>query len=188
MSKNSNDTGKGPGMFGRLFGRGGDATGADSSTRTEAEATTQVATDDAAQHGQVDSSADMAAEATSEPAKQGWFKRLTSGLAKTSSRLTEGITSVFTKSKLEASDLDDLEDLLIQADLGVDTAMRITERISSGRYEKGISPDQVREILAGEVESVLAPVARELEVGSKWKAACHPHGRRQRDRQDDDDW
>ncbi|MGI9411226.1 MAG: signal recognition particle-docking protein FtsY [Hyphomicrobiaceae bacterium] len=169
MSNNSNDTGKGPGMFGRLFGRSGDATADDGSARTEAEAAAQVATDGEAPDGQGNSPADTAAETTSEPAKQGWFKRLTSGLAKTSSRLTEGITSVFTKSKLEASDLDDLEDILIQADLGVDTAMRITERISSGRYDKGISPDQVREILAGEVESVLAPVARELEVGSNGK-------------------
>ncbi len=113
-----------------------------------------------------DESAPQPAAATLEPEqpKQGWFQRLKSGLSKTSSRLTEGITSVFTKRKLDAESLDDLEDLLIQADLGVDTAMRITERISSGRYDKGISPEEVREILAGEVEAVLAPVASELTI------------------------
>ena len=100
-----------------------------------------------------------------EPApKQSWFQRLKSGLSKTSSKLTEGITSVFTKRKLDASSIDDLEDLLIQADLGVDTAMRITDKISDGRYDKGISADEVREILANEVESVLQPVAQPLTI------------------------
>ncbi|MCB1511623.1 MAG: signal recognition particle-docking protein FtsY [Hyphomicrobiaceae bacterium] len=105
-----------------------------------------------------------------EPApKQGWFQRLTSGLSKTSAKLSEGIASVFTKRKLDAATLDDLEDVLIQADLGVDTAMRITERISSGRFEKGISVDDVRAILASEVEQVLIPVAKPLIVDGSRK-------------------
>ena len=56
---------------------------------------------------------------------------------------------------------------MIQADLGVDTAMRITERIGSGRYEKGISPEEVRDILASEVEDVLSPVAKELVISGE---------------------
>ena len=103
-------------------------------------------------------------EAEETAPKQSWFQRLKSGLSKTSSKLTEGITSVFTKRKLDASSIDDLEDLLIQADLGVDTAMRITDKISDGRYDKGISADEVREILADEVESVLKPVAQPLTI------------------------
>ncbi|MAI45491.1 MAG: signal recognition particle-docking protein FtsY [Hyphomicrobiaceae bacterium TMED74] len=103
-------------------------------------------------------------EAEETAPKQSWFQRLKAGLSKTSSKLTEGITSVFTKRKLDASSIDDLEDLLIQADLGVDTAMRITDKISDGRYDKGISADEVREILADEVESVLKPVAQPLTI------------------------
>ena len=103
-------------------------------------------------------------EAEETAPKQSWFQRLKSGLSKTSSKLTEGITSVFTKRKLDASSIDDLEDLLIQADLGVDTAMRITDKISDGRYDKGISADEVREILADEVESALKPVAQPLTI------------------------
>jgi len=98
------------------------------------------------------------------PAKQGWFSRLKSGLTKTSSKLTEGITGLFTKKKLDADTLENLEDLLIQADLGVDTAMRITETLSKGRYEKGISAEDVRSVLASEVSRVLTPVARPLVV------------------------
>jgi fused signal recognition particle receptor len=99
-----------------------------------------------------------------EPEKKGRFQRLKDGLSKTSSKLSEGITGLFTKRRLDATTIDDLEDLLIQADLGLDTATRITEAIQKGRYEKGISPDEVRAILAREVEAVLKPVARPLVV------------------------
>lgn len=98
------------------------------------------------------------------PVKKGWFQRLKEGLTKTSSKLSDGITGLFTKRKLDADTLDELEDLLIQADLGVDTAMRITEALSKGRYDKGISPEDVKTVLAGEVERVLMPVAKPLVV------------------------
>jgi fused signal recognition particle receptor len=97
------------------------------------------------------------------PKKTSWFQKLREGLQKTSSKLSDGIAAVFTKRKLDADTLEDLEDLLIQADLGVETSMRITEAISKGRYEKGISADDVRAVLAQEVERVLAPVAQPLQ-------------------------
>ena len=100
-----------------------------------------------------------------EPApKVGWFGRLKAGLAKTSTKLTDGITGLFTKKKLDAATLDDLEDLLLQADLGVETSTRITDALRSGRFAKGISPDDVRGVLAEEVERVLKPVALPLVV------------------------
>lgn len=99
-----------------------------------------------------------------ETQKTGWFQRLRSGLAKTSSRLSDGITSLFNKRKLDAATLEDLEDLLIQADLGVETATAITEAIGKGRFEKGISAEEVKGILAEEVEKVLGPVAKPLVV------------------------
>jgi fused signal recognition particle receptor len=94
--------------------------------------------------------------------KQGWFARLKAGITKTSSKLSEGITGLFTKSRLDIDTLDDLEDVLIQADLGVETATRITNVLSQGRYAKGISQEDVRTVLADEVERVLVPVARPL--------------------------
>jgi len=94
--------------------------------------------------------------------KQGWFQRLKAGLTKTSAKLSEDIAGIFTKRKLDADTLQELEDLLIQADLGVETAMRITEALSKGRYNKEIAPAEVRAVLAAEVERVLTPVAKPL--------------------------
>ncbi|MBO0346728.1 signal recognition particle-docking protein FtsY [Roseibium sp. CAU 1637] len=96
--------------------------------------------------------------------KQSWFHRLRAGLSRSSSALTDGISSIFTKRKLDAAMLEELEDVLIQADLGVDTAMSITERLSDGRYNKEIAPEEVRAILAEEVEKVLEPVAKPLDL------------------------
>jgi fused signal recognition particle receptor len=98
------------------------------------------------------------------PQTPGWFQRLKSGLGKTSSKLSSGITDLISKRKLDAATLDDLEDLLIQSDLGIATTGRITEAIAKGRFEKGISAGDVRTILASEVERVLAPVAKPLVI------------------------
>jgi fused signal recognition particle receptor len=102
-----------------------------------------------------------------EPApaeKRGWWQRLTEGMRRTSTSLSESVTGLFTKRKLDDATLQDLEDALIQADLGVPTAMRITEAISAGRYNKEISAAEVRTILASEVEKTLEPVARALHI------------------------
>ncbi|MEO1067205.1 MAG: signal recognition particle-docking protein FtsY, partial [Pseudomonadota bacterium] len=101
-----------------------------------------------------------------EPREQklSWFQRLKSGLSKSSSALTENITAIFTKRKLDDDTLQDLEDVLIQADLGIETAMSITETLSDTRYGKDISDEEIRAVLAEEVEKVLAPVAIPLEL------------------------
>ena len=98
------------------------------------------------------------------PQKQGWFQRLKTGLTKTSARLSQDIAGIFTKRKLDADTLEDLEDLLIQADLGVDTAMRITAALAKSRHNKEISPEDVRAVLASEVERALVPVAKPLRI------------------------
>lgn len=115
------------------------------------------------------SSAPASADGGEAPAKGGWFSRLKSGLAKSSSKLTDGITSIFTKSKLDDQALEDLEDLLIQSDLGVAMAMRITDRLSSTRYDKAISGEEVRMILAEEITAILNPVAQPLVVSGNNK-------------------
>ena len=90
--------------------------------------------------------------------KGGWITRLRHGLSKSSRSLTGGITDIFTKRKLDAATLEELEDLLIQADLGIDLAARITAAVAKGRYDREIDPGEVRRILAAEVEKVLKPV------------------------------
>ena len=109
------------------------------------------------------------AEATPAAEKKGWFKRLSDGLTKTSSRLTTGITGLFTKRKLDDEMLEELEDLLIGADLGVETSSRITAALRKGRFDKEIAPEEVRDVLAQEVERVLAPVAKPLRIDGEHK-------------------
>jgi fused signal recognition particle receptor len=99
-----------------------------------------------------------------EAPQQGWFARLTSGLKRSSDQLSGSITSVFTKRKLDAATLDELEDVLIQADLGIETAMAITEMLRRDRFDRDVSGQDVRAVLAAEVEKVLGPVARPLQI------------------------
>jgi fused signal recognition particle receptor len=106
----------------------------------------------------------IAAQAPQPPPKQGWFQRLKTGLTKTSARLSQDIAGIFTKRKLDADTLQELEEVLIQADLGVETAMRITTALAKGRFDKEIATDEVRAVLAAEIERVLEPVARPLQI------------------------
>ena len=96
--------------------------------------------------------------------KQSWLQRLRLGLSRSSTTIARGVTDIFTKRKLDAASLDDLEDVLIQADLGLAAASRIRDAVGSGRYERGINPDEVKQILADEVERALEPVARPLVI------------------------
>ncbi|MEL7271910.1 MAG: signal recognition particle-docking protein FtsY [Pseudomonadota bacterium] len=96
--------------------------------------------------------------------KRRWFERLRTGLARSSGQLTDNISAVFTKKKLDEDTLQDLEDILIQADLGVETAMNITDALAAQRIGKDVTGTEVREFMAGEVEKTLAPVAAELEL------------------------
>jgi fused signal recognition particle receptor len=113
--------------------------------------------------------ANVAEAPSAETARLGWFQRLKQGLTRTSSKLTEGITSVFTKRKLDDETLEELEDLLIQADLGLDVSANVAAALKKSRYNSDITPDEVRAILAQEVEKVLAPVARPLEIDASKK-------------------
>src|SRR5512139_588787 len=98
---------------------------------------------------------------------QSWWKRLSSGLKRTSSQLGTAIADLVTKRKLDADTLEDLEHELIRADLGPAFAERIAAVLGGGRFEKGISPDEVRDVLAGEIEKVMAPVAKPLEITTR---------------------
>ncbi|MCX5494819.1 signal recognition particle-docking protein FtsY [Kaistia dalseonensis] len=108
-------------------------------------------------------------EAQPAPPRMNWFQRLKAGLARSSSALSESITSVFTKRKLDAATLEEFEDVLIQADLGLATASAITQALAKGRYDKEIDDADVKAILAEEVTKVLAPVAIPLVIDSARK-------------------
>ncbi|MBB3658795.1 fused signal recognition particle receptor [Rhizobium sp. BK650] len=102
-------------------------------------------------------------EVTPQP-RLSWFQRLRNGLARTSSQLTGQIAALFTKRKLDDETLQDLEDLLIQADLGVETAMRVTDTLAAERYGKDVTGEDVSRIMASEIAKVLKPVAKPLQL------------------------
>ena len=100
----------------------------------------------------------------SETPKPSWFQRLSQGLARSSRELTGNIAGVFTKRRLDEDTLQDLEDVLIRADLGMETALRVTDALSAARYGRDVSDADVRTIMASEIEKVLTPVAKPLEL------------------------
>jgi fused signal recognition particle receptor len=101
--------------------------------------------------------------------RQGWFQRLATGLRRSSDQLTGGIASVFTKKRLDQAMLDELEDVLIQADFGVDMASSVTEALRRDRFDRDISGDDVRELLSAEVRKALDPVAQPLVIEANKK-------------------
>jgi fused signal recognition particle receptor len=96
-----------------------------------------------------------------------WWKRLSGGLGRTSSSLGGAIAGLVSKRKLDAETIEALEDELIRADLGPDFAARIAGVLGEGRFEQGISPDEVKAVLASEIEKVLVPVAKPLELTAR---------------------
>jgi fused signal recognition particle receptor len=98
----------------------------------------------------------------SEPAS--WRDRLFGGLKRTSDRLGDNLTGLFNKAALDDQTLDEIEEALIVSDLGPAMAARIRGRLSEGRFNKELTEEYLREIIADEIEKVLAPVARPLEI------------------------
>ncbi len=96
--------------------------------------------------------------AESEP--RGWFSRLRSGLSRSSSKLSDGIGGIFTKRKLDDETLEELEELLIAADLGPATAAKLAAELARSRFGATVTPEEVREVLAEEIAKILEPVAQ----------------------------
>jgi fused signal recognition particle receptor len=103
--------------------------------------------------------------------QRNWFARLGQGLARTSTALSDNLSSVLSRRKLDEETLDELEDALIKADLGVAMASRIRQALASTRHDRGLSPQALRDVLAAEIAKVLSPVAKPLALD----ASAHPH-------------
>ncbi len=104
-----------------------------------------------------------------EENKGGWFGRLKAGLQRSSEKISTGITELFTKRKLDAEALQDLKDILIQGDLGVSTATRLTSLLAKTRFDQEISSEEIKIALAEEVTTILAPVAQPLVIDGTHK-------------------
>src|SRR5437868_11843785 len=103
-------------------------------------------------------------DTTPETTKLSWWRRLSSGLKRTSTSLGSAVADLVTKRKLDRAMLEDIEDVLLRADLGTIVAARIAVAVGHGRYDKAISADDVKAVVASEVEKVLAPVAKPLMI------------------------
>jgi fused signal recognition particle receptor len=101
---------------------------------------------------------------TTDAPKSSWWRRLSSGLKRTSNSLGTAVADLVTKRKLDRAMLEDIEDVLLRADLGSDVSARIAEAVGAGRYDKAISADEVKNVVATEVEKVLSPVAKPLVI------------------------
>jgi fused signal recognition particle receptor len=111
-------------------------------------------------------STDMRENTTDQPAsaERSWWQRLSGGLKRTSASIGASIANLVTKRKLDAAIIEELEDVLIRADLGIEVAAKVAAAVGHGRYDKAVTPDEVKEILAAEVETILTPVARPLVI------------------------
>ena len=96
--------------------------------------------------------------------KQRWWQRLSGGLKRTSTSISGAITDLVAKRKLDQAMLDEIEEVLIRADLGLDCAARVAAAVGQGRYDKSITADEVKAVLAEEVEKVLSPVEKPLAI------------------------
>lgn len=94
--------------------------------------------------------------------EKGWLGRLRAGLSRTSSRLAEDIGGVFKGQKIDAATLDELEDVLIMADLGLETASRLRKQLEGKRVDSAANAEDVRRVLADAVAEILEPVARPI--------------------------
>jgi fused signal recognition particle receptor len=99
--------------------------------------------------------------------KQSWWQRLSGGLKRTSASIGGAVTDLVAKRRLDQAMLDEIEEVLIRADLGVESAARIAAAVGEGRYDKSITADEVKAVVATEVEKVLTPVAKPLSIGER---------------------
>ncbi|MBY6014663.1 signal recognition particle-docking protein FtsY [Qipengyuania gaetbuli] len=96
--------------------------------------------------------------------KPSWTERLFGGFKKTSERLSENLTEVVSKARLDDATLDDVEDALIMSDLGPSAAARIRAKLKDKRFGLEISAQELKEAVAEEIAAILRPVAKPLEI------------------------
>jgi len=94
----------------------------------------------------------------------GWLQRLKRGLSRSSARLGEGITGIFTRRRLDDETLEELEELLITSDMGTSIAAQVTASLRKNRFGQEVSPEEVRASLAGIIAELIEPVAKPLKL------------------------
>ena len=95
---------------------------------------------------------------------ESWTDRLFGGFRKTSERLTENLSGIVTKAKLDDAQLDAIEDALILSDLGPRAAARIRDKLANDRFDRGLDDAAIKQAVADEIAAILRPVAKPLEI------------------------
>jgi fused signal recognition particle receptor len=104
---------------------------------------------------------------TDKPKSKGWFSRLSEGLKKSTSKITDGLTSIVTKRKLDDEMLQGIEDLLLSADVGYSTSHRLVAALKKKRFQQDVTLEQVKSDLAEDLISILKPLEVPLNFGAK---------------------
>ncbi|MGE5442731.1 MAG: signal recognition particle-docking protein FtsY [Bacteroidota bacterium] len=112
---------------------------------------------------------EVRAQVAQEEAKVSWLGRLKRGLGRSSIKLTTGIGDLFNKRRLDDEALEELEELLITGDLGIETSARLTRALADARFGQEVTADEVRAALADEVAKVLEPVARTIAINDAYR-------------------
>ena len=113
--------------------------------------------------------AESLTEPPAEAPRAGWMQRLRVGLNRSSTRLRENIATVLRKRKLDSETLEELEEALIGADLGVETAALLVQELARTRFGKEVTDLEVRTALAGSITAILEPVARPFQLDPAWR-------------------
>ena len=106
---------------------------------------------------------------SSDNIQKSWFSRLKEGLSASSNKVVSGITGIFTEKRLDEETLEQLEDLLISSDLGVNVASRLIKTLSEHKFDKQVSDREVRETFAKDIELILEPVAKPILIEQSLK-------------------
>jgi fused signal recognition particle receptor len=100
-----------------------------------------------------------------------WFKKLNKAFKKSSTKLTESITQVFTHKKLDEKTLETFEETLITSDMGIKTAQILSEKLRKSRFGKEVTQEEIKSFLAREIETLLTPRTKVLDLTSYPKPA-----------------
>lgn len=110
---------------------------------------------------------DKSVEKQQDQQPKGWLSKLKSGLSKSSSKLNEGLKDIFVRRKLDDEMLEELEDLLISSDMGVEVATGIAAKLAKEKFDKEITPEEIKAELSSYISSIIEGLDRPIKISSE---------------------
>ena len=138
----------------------------------EEKASREIAEREAEEAAKVKRATDRAAaglpEVAAEPeplAAGGFMRRITAGLRKSTSRMTDQVEATFSKRKLDEEAIEELEDILVMSDLGYGVASQVTDRLRETKFNKNVTDLEVKIALADVISDILTPLEKPIVFG-----------------------